>query len=115
MSRDLKHLTVRALAAELRTLNEIFDGPATVSLALADGFVYVYDERLAGLGLCGREEVPGDGRPFDATRAARRLLAAYRDELEEREAAAVLRISSINQLPCTICGAADHCARLHYH
>jgi hypothetical protein len=93
----VKPKTLRGLTRELRYLNEVFDGPATVCLALADGHVYILDPQLASLGLCGAELIPGDAQPFDAVAAARRLLAAHRDELEvwarKRDAARLRNLS----------------------
>lgn len=63
--------TVRALAAQLRDLNRHYDGPGPVQLERY--------ERRWHLTPLGREEIPGDNRPFDAVALARRLLADYRD------------------------------------
>lgn len=67
--------TLRGLTAELRSLNEAFDGPGVVSLT-PSGQVAMFEPSC---GLAGREEIPGDDHPFDAVAVARRLLAAWRD------------------------------------
>lgn len=75
---------IRALTAELRYLNEHFDGPAPVALTLdAEAFPMrgwaLLEPGTWGHQQYGCETVPGDDRPFDAVAAARRLLAALRD------------------------------------
>jgi hypothetical protein len=46
--------------------------------------VDVVSDLTGGARIVGREYIPGDGARFDATAAARRLLAALRDHEEER-------------------------------
>jgi hypothetical protein len=75
--------TWRGLIAELRRVNEAYDGPGPVCLDV-HGRVTPWElvsrrtSELAGFEQYGREELPGDGRPFDAPAAARRLLAALK-------------------------------------
>ena len=66
----------RDLIAQLRGLNAAYDGPGTVALNV-HGLPGPWDDMWDGY-LYGREELPGDDRPFDAPAAARRLLAALR-------------------------------------
>jgi hypothetical protein len=72
----------RDLIAELRRLNAVYDGPGPVSLDI-HGLIVPGCANPAGCDgehayQFGREEIPGDGRPFDAPGAARRLLAALK-------------------------------------
>ncbi len=73
--------TLLELTRMLREANEAFDGGDFVTLGMLDGLywgVWVVGDP-AVCRACGREFVPGDGKPFDAVACARRLLAAFRD------------------------------------
>lgn len=92
--------SLRALTAELRELNEAYKHPiggaSYVALCCVRGYDLSGERsgwRLVEIGSldsvhgdvlerCGREEVPGT-EPFDATAAARRLLAAARDAMTQ--------------------------------
>lgn len=67
--------TVRAITKELRTLNDYFDGPGCVALS----YDYPRKEWVVTMTEQG-EEIPGDGRHFDAVRVARRIRAAATDQ-----------------------------------
>ena len=67
--------TWHALISVLRVMNAAYDGPGPVSLNV-HGLPAPSDDCDGPL--YGREELPGDGRPFDAPAAARRLLAALK-------------------------------------
>lgn len=76
--------TLRALAASLRETHDAFSHPAAggeyvclVDAGPGAGWVLECGHHPDGV---GREWVPGDGARFDAVAAARRLLAAARDE-----------------------------------
>ncbi len=83
--------SLRALTAELRDLHAggEYVGLALVADQVDDNWqvmavsqVESIDVRDADVGVrvvFGREYIPGDGAPFDAVGAARRLLAAARD------------------------------------
>ena len=74
--------SLRALTRELKSLNQRWtDGPGAVVLHRDRGpWVVLECESARGWGeSVGWEIAPGDGLPFDATAAARRLLAAARD------------------------------------
>lgn len=81
--------SLRALTAELRALHEAWSHPEVggeyVCLVRRYDPAQLGHRWLACIPLdvdrpCyGREYIPGDGAPFDATAAARRLLAAARD------------------------------------
>lgn len=84
----MKHsVPLRALVKELRELNEYYDGPGPVGLCVTgpnryDGVIewsVCQHDTLGSQILFGREEIPGDGLPFDAVGAARRLLSDYRN------------------------------------
>lgn len=76
-------LTERGLTKDIKDLNKHCDGPANIALCVREshfwGLCMADDE-----GAIGNEEVPGDDRPLDATGAARRLLAAFKDAHEKR-------------------------------
>lgn len=94
--------SLRTLTADLRHVKEAFDHPDCggeyVSLYLEDSDVPPFEPKSwrvypVGFNCCytqcvGREYVPGDGEPFDAVAAARRLLAAARDVMGSRGALA---------------------------
>jgi hypothetical protein len=71
--------SLRALTAELRALHAAWAHPDAggeyVGITAEGGMLEAYE----GQRLIGREWIPGDGKPFDAVAAARRLLAAVRD------------------------------------
>lgn len=68
---------VSRIAAQLRALNAVLDGPLTVGLDyMGLEVVSVYHDGL----IIGRAELPGDNVRFDAQGTARRLLAAWCDE-----------------------------------
>lgn len=88
--------TLRALTRELKEMHEAFAHPCAggefVELRLAAlgrrrrwyvatplETAYWDDAGIWSEKCFGREYVPGDGLPFDAVAAARRLLAAVRD------------------------------------
>jgi len=77
--------TLATLTASLRTLNRVY--PANVAVALGpNGLVASSDGDFSRVrvALFGREALPGGGRRFDAVGAARRLLAAVRDQAVTR-------------------------------
>lgn len=94
--------TLQALTRELRDMNEAVDGPWTVALCfdadrwehaaapppwkMPNHFGVESPDYPGAIG--GREELPGDGRPFDAVAFARRILADCRTSIRERAAAA---------------------------
>lgn len=89
--------SLRALTRELRALHEAWSHPdaggeyAALVCAHAGGTPPSFEWRVYAFGMAaalwlhpetdvfGREHIPGDGAPFDAVAAARRLLAAARD------------------------------------
>lgn len=70
---------LRALTNALRQLNRILPAPTAVSLTERGSVAPSSAPVIAPLALYGRENLPGSGKPFDATASARRLLAALRD------------------------------------
>lgn len=81
---------LQALVRDLRGLNEHCDGPWTVGLCVDVvrwGWAWGLEQPdyAAERGPFGAEDIPGDDRDFDAVAAARRLLAACRDGLEQEE------------------------------
>lgn len=85
----MKRPTLRALVAELRSLNEALDGPWTVALCFDrerwDAGWGLEDPDYDCEGTYGIESLPGDDMPFDAVAAARRLLAALRDGIGTKD------------------------------
>lgn len=90
--------SLRALTAELRELHEVWTHPEAggeyVGLTLAKrsptrtphGWkVRCCGDSDRGELQFGREYVPGDGAPFDAVAAARRLLATARDGIPSNQ------------------------------
>lgn len=84
--------TLRSITRRLRELHEAWSHPiaggAYVELRLHYDNWNFYQWQVNIVGQprccdwgppCGREWIPGDGAPFDAVAAARRLLAAARD------------------------------------
>lgn len=78
----MSRLTLREATRQVRELNDAYDGPGGVSIHLLDGTGYVsgYEFHEGDHKEYGYEELPGDGRRFDAVGVARRLLAAFRDK-----------------------------------
>ena len=72
--------SLRETINQVRALNHDFDGPGTVCLVAIDGNEFAEVMHMgSGYAEYGAEEIPGDDKPFDAVRVARRLLAAWRD------------------------------------
>lgn len=75
--------SLRAVTAEVRELNRLYEGPGTVTLVFNDDRdwkVIHYDDRIAieceyKLVSERTEEIPGDDRKFNAVGVARRLIA----------------------------------------
>lgn len=84
MKRHPVYGTVRTFAAYLRDCNEHYDGPAEVCVD-ARG-VIMFDLEHAHDPVRCVETIPGDGAKFDSVAAARRILAAWRDADDERDA-----------------------------
>jgi hypothetical protein len=86
---------LRALTAKLRDLHEAWSHPdaggewvalqyfllkATKFEPAREWWSVAVVDSVGAVCSYGREYIPGDGAPFDATAAARRLLAAARDD-----------------------------------
>lgn len=74
-------VNLRDITKQLRELNLHYDGPGSVCLN-EQGSLDNFHQPGVRFHRIGCEELPGDGRPFDAVAAARRLLAAWRDAVE---------------------------------
>ena len=69
--------TLVKLAAELRSLNAVYDGCGSVVLDYS-GELRPADDSEGHLPYTEPQEVPGDGSPFDAVACARRLAVDWR-------------------------------------
>lgn len=75
--------SVRALAKLLRDTNAVYDGPGPLYLSVygargEGGWLLDAEPGAMAWAVAGPEHIPGDGAPFDATAAARRLISDLR-------------------------------------